>query len=185
MAAGIDGSGRAWTPWNHVRAILLLPFMNTVGIPAIILATFRDFRIGSGSATTESLIAATALPFLTAGLALVVRSISLFVKYGHGTLAPWDPTAVLITRDVYRYSRNPMKSGLFLVLIGETILLRSTALSIWALAFMAANVIYIIVSEEPGLRERFGEEYARYCRSVPRWFRLLPYGFRASRESST
>ena len=97
------------------------------------------------------------------------RSIALFVRIGRGTLAPWDPTRVLITADVYRLSRNPMKSGLFLVLLGECLVSGSRALMVWAGAFFIANVIYIRRFEEPGLERRFGAAYAAYRAQVPRW----------------
>jgi len=174
MSSGIDGSQRRLTVWNHVRAVLLLPFMNTVIIPSALLAFFRDARLGGGSALTESVSLLVALPIIGLGLTLVIRAIALFVRRGRGTLAPWDPTQVLITTDIYRYSRNPMKAGLFLVLIGESILLRSVAISIWAPTFLPGNAMSIRLSEEPGLEARVGEAYRAYCRRVPRWLRLTP-----------
>jgi protein-S-isoprenylcysteine O-methyltransferase Ste14 len=93
----------------------------------------------------------------------------LFVRRGNGTLAPWDPTQVLVRAGLYRYSRNPMKAGLFLILAAESALFGSTALACWTAAFIAANVVYIRVSEEPGLRARFGAAYDEYCAEVPRW----------------
>jgi protein-S-isoprenylcysteine O-methyltransferase Ste14 len=65
-----------------------------------------------------------------------------------------------------------MKSGLFLVLIGESLLFLSPALAVWAACFIVANVIYIRLVEEPGLRKRFGAAYDAYCRDVPRWLGL-------------
>jgi protein-S-isoprenylcysteine O-methyltransferase Ste14 len=66
-----------------------------------------------------------------------------------------------------------MKAGLFLILIGESVSLHSTALACWAAIFMLANVVYIRLSEEPGLRARFGSHYSDYCASVPRWWPRL------------
>jgi protein-S-isoprenylcysteine O-methyltransferase Ste14 len=174
VSAGNGRRPRKLTVWNHVRAVLLLPFMNTVVIPASLILVFRDARIWT--ATPPSLIAslAIALPMLLFGTTLVIRAISLFVTRGRGTLAPWDPTEALITEGVYRFSRNPLKSGLFLILVGESVLLQSAALAIWAVAFIAVNVLYIRWSEEPGLTIRFGEEYAAYCRRVPRWLQWTP-----------
>jgi protein-S-isoprenylcysteine O-methyltransferase Ste14 len=153
------------TAWNHVRAVLLLPFTNTVVIPAVLLLLFHDAALGRGPLLADLAALVVGGAVATAGLVLVMRSISLFVRRGQGTLAPWDPTRVLIVEDIYRYSRNPMKAGLFLGLIGECIVLRSPALIIWACCFMAANVTYIRLHEEPGLRKRFGKAYATYCRS--------------------
>jgi protein-S-isoprenylcysteine O-methyltransferase Ste14 len=160
--------------WNHVRAVLLLPFMNTVLIPSVALWLARD--IGALRSALPD-VATVILGILGAvvvagGSTLVIRAIGLFVVRGKGTLAPWDPTEVLITEDIYRYSRNPMKAGLFLVLIGECLLTLSPALMVWTVCFITANIGYIRLVEERGLRKRFGAAYDEYRNSVPRWFGL-------------
>jgi protein-S-isoprenylcysteine O-methyltransferase Ste14 len=98
---------------------------------------------------------------------------------GQGTLAPWDPTAALVVRGAYRHLRNPMKAGLFLLLSGEAVVFRSLPLLGWFAVFALANVAYIRLFEEPGLRKRFGAAYGHYCARVPRW---LPSSSRAYRE---
>jgi protein-S-isoprenylcysteine O-methyltransferase Ste14 len=162
---------RTVSPWRHARAIALLPFMNTVVIPTGILAASggaADLAAGRGIAP---LLFGAA--FLAGGVTLVVHSILQFVRNGQGTLAPWDPTAALVTVGAYGYVRNPMKAGLFLVLLAEAMLLRSLPLLAWFIAFAVANAIYIRVSEEPALRKRFGASYELYCKSVPRWLPRL------------
>jgi protein-S-isoprenylcysteine O-methyltransferase Ste14 len=62
------------------------------------------------------------------------------------------------------------------VLFGEALLLRSRPHFSWALIFLAANLIYIPLLEEPGLRSRFGDSYVEYCRNVRRIIpRLRPW----------
>jgi protein-S-isoprenylcysteine O-methyltransferase Ste14 len=158
-----------------VRAVALLPFMNVIVVPTVIVAAGRGFdasQIAGSNITTAPATALGAL-LLFVGLALVARCIGLFVRLGNGTLAPWDPTRRLIVEGPYRYVRNPMKAGLFLILIGECLLLRSTGLVVWAASFIVANVIYIRLSEEPGLQARFRQSYADYCTAVPRWWPRL------------
>jgi protein-S-isoprenylcysteine O-methyltransferase Ste14 len=170
------GATRAVTLWRHLRAIALLPFMNTVVIPAAILlvanrsVVFPYDRTTAAALTLGSVAAAAAV-------ALAAHSIRLFVVEGRGTLAPWDPTAALVTRGAYRYMRNPMKTGLFLILLGEAVMLRSLPLLAWFAVFAAANVAYIRLFEERGLHKRFGAAYERYCARVPRW---LPAASRPS-----
>ena len=166
------------SPWRHARAVLLLPFMNTVLIPALILVLTGDYRVAGDAGSL--LASAAGLALIGIGATLVVRAIALFVRIGQGTLAPWDPTRVLIAEGLYRYSRNPMKAGLFLVLIGESLLLGSRAIAIWAAAFIVVNVLYIRYFEEPGLKRRFGRAYADYCKRVPRWFGLGKRGLAGS-----
>jgi protein-S-isoprenylcysteine O-methyltransferase Ste14 len=146
--------------------------MNTVVIPSVLLALFPPL-VPSTWHVPATLIAATGIAVLAGGASLVVHSIRLFMRLGRGTLAPWDPTRELVSVGAYRLSRNPMKGGLFLVLAGEALLARSTALAVWFLCFTVLNVVYIRVHEEPGLRRRFGARYLDYCARVPRWWPAL------------
>jgi protein-S-isoprenylcysteine O-methyltransferase Ste14 len=143
-------------------------------IPFAIVAATRGVDgawLAGGSADLLRLAAGLAL--LVAGTALVAHSIRSFVRLGGGTLAPWDPTRALIETGAYRHSRNPMKGGLFLVLLAEALLLRSVPLLVWFACFAVANAVYIRVYEEPGLIARFGDEYRRYSERVPRWLPRL------------
>ncbi len=104
-----------------------------------------------------------------AGLALVTWCISLFVRVGKGTLAPWDPTSNLVAVGPYRYTRNPMITGVATILTGEAVVFGSWRLALWALTFILFNHVYFLLVEEPGLERRFGESYLDYRRAVPRW----------------
>ena len=159
-------------PWRHMRAIALLPFMNTVIIPSILLVLTPATRpYLTGGVALAGAIAGAAL--LAGGAALVAHCVRLFIRLGRGTLAPWDPTRELVSVGAYRYSRNPMKGGLFLVLAGEAVLTGSSALAVWAVSFALVNVLYIRLHEEPGLYARFGAPYRDYCARVPRWWPTL------------
>ena len=170
-AAVADARGARVAGWRHVRAIVLLPFMNTVVIPSVLL-TMWPTPVPALSVSVMSTTAA-GVALVVAGTTLVVHSIRLFVQHGRGTLAPWDPTRELVRAGAYRYSRNPMKGGLFLVLAGEALLTRSPALTAWFVCFALANIVYIRVHEEPGLNARFGATYREYCARVPRWWPKL------------
>lgn len=172
------GQPRTVTAWRHARAIVLLPVMNTVLIPCVLLWSMRDANASWLAAPRRlDLVAACGgLALLGAGLVLASRSITLLVREGKGTLAPWDPTRELVIEGVYRCVRNPMKSGLFMILLAECLWTRSVSLLVWLVLFVLVNVIYIRVSEEPGLRKRFGGDYDRYRANVPAWFpRLHPW----------
>jgi protein-S-isoprenylcysteine O-methyltransferase Ste14 len=116
------------------------------------------------------------LALLALGLTLFVASLRRFATEGHGTLAPWDPPSELVVRGPYRYVRNPMISGVLLVLVGEALVLRSRAHLVWAGIFFAINATHIPLLEEPDLESRFGERYRKYRRHVPRLIpRLRPW----------
>jgi protein-S-isoprenylcysteine O-methyltransferase Ste14 len=161
---------RTVTARDHVRAVLLLPFVNTVVVPGAILASAHgqaapDWPTNVASAAC----AAVAAALLLGGAALAAHCILRFARSGNGTLAPWDPPQALVIDGAYGYMRNPMKAGLLLILLGEAMLWRSLPLLAWFVAFALANVIYIRMHEEPGLRRRFGARYRDYCAVVPRW----------------
>lgn len=147
----------------------LLPITVTILVPLLIL-TSTNTDIGLGLSTPLNLLPTTlGLLLIVGGLILVVMTISWFITIGKGTLAPWTPTRRLVVVGIYRYVRNPMISGVGAIVFGEALFFGSNGLFIWALCFVIINLIYIPLSEEPGLRKRFGVEYDEYARNVPRW----------------
>ena len=113
---------------------------------------------------------------IAASLGLFVWTQTLFIRVGRGTLAPWDATRELVVVGPYRYVRNPMISAVLGVLLGESALLGSVPILVWAGMFFAVNTVYFIASEEPGLSRRFGASYDDYKKHVRRWLpRLRPY----------
>jgi len=162
---------------RHLRAILLLPGMATVVVPALIVLSTGQIAVGWGLSFPYRIVPALLGAALVAtGLALMVGTVRLFATVGQGTLAPWDPPARLVVRGIYRHVRNPMISGVVFVLFGEAALLGSLPVLLWCAVFFAGNAIYIPRMEEPGLARRFGADYARYRTHVPRWIpRATPW----------
>jgi protein-S-isoprenylcysteine O-methyltransferase Ste14 len=110
------------------------------------------------------------------GLYTMILTITKFVSIGKGTLAPWSPTGKLVIDGMYRYVRNPMIIGVLIVLTGESLAILSLNVFIWTLIFFIINNIWYIFYEEPDLEKKFGDEYRKYKKSVPRWIpRLKPY----------
>jgi protein-S-isoprenylcysteine O-methyltransferase Ste14 len=95
---------------------------------------------------------------------------------GQGTLAPWEPTQKLIIEGPYRYCRNPMISGVFFMITGEGLMLFSSTILAWAVGFFIINTVYFIFVEERSMMQRFGSDYLKYKKNVPRWLpRLRPF----------
>jgi protein-S-isoprenylcysteine O-methyltransferase Ste14 len=113
---------------------------------------------------------------LLAGGGLFAWTVGLFAGRGRGTLAPWDPPERLVVEGPYRHVRHPMISGVFLLLLGQAAAARSRLTVAWAAAFALTNAFYLPLWEEPELVARFGDDYLRYRRHVPRWVpRLRPW----------
>jgi protein-S-isoprenylcysteine O-methyltransferase Ste14 len=155
---------------RHLVAIALLPFTVAVLIP-LWLARRNGTSLVLGSGLGELALQSLGLVLLSLGLLLFGASLRRFAVEGQGTLAPWDPPRRLVVRGPYRYVRNPMISGVVLVLFGEALVLLSRPHLQWAVIFLGINAIYIPLFEEPLLANKFGESYRNYCRHVPR---LLP-----------
>lgn len=157
--------------WKHLRAILLLPFMVTVVIPGTILWLTGPDTLGLWHFCLATRVGLFLLggALICLGLVLMVATIRLFVTVGKGTLAPWNPPQRLVVQGVYRHVRNPMISGVCCVLLGEAILAASLPLLGWFALAVIVNVVYIPLSEEPGLAKRFGDDYLTYKQNVPRW----------------
>jgi protein-S-isoprenylcysteine O-methyltransferase Ste14 len=155
---------------RHIRAILLLPGLVTLAIPALLLwVASRVHANWSFPPPLRPLSSVLGASLVGSGLALLISTVRLFARAGGGTLAPWDPTQKLVVRGVYRRVRNPMISGVFLILLGEAVGFRSFVLFGWFLVFLIGNLIHIPLVEEPALERRFGEAYQAYAEAVPRW----------------
>lgn len=163
--------------WPHVRAVGLLPGIVALVVPALLVWRSWPPDVGWELPRGLGLLPAVlGLALLGAGLLLVVRTVALLATVGRGTLAPWDPTSRLVVRGPYRHVRNPMISGVLLVLLGEAAFLGSLPVLAWFAAVLAVNAVYFPLVEERGLRRRFGEDYERYRANVPRWVpRLRPW----------
>ena len=165
---------------RHLLSILLLPFLVVVVVPYWLLNRFADGDTRwSDVSTLVWLVRSAGVLLLVAGSALFSWCVSLFARVGRGTLAPWDPTRNLVAVGPYRHVRNPMISGVALMLLGQALVWGSRILAVWFCAFVFINHLYFVLSEEPGLERRFGQDYRLYKASVPRWIpRIRPWSAR-------
>jgi protein-S-isoprenylcysteine O-methyltransferase Ste14 len=162
---------------RRLLASLIVPCIVLIAVPIVILVLTGPTHGGWAKDAPQSVIVSlSGLLLVVVGLILFVATVRLFSQYGEGSIMPWDPTQRLIVRGVYRHVRNPMHTGVFLVLAGEGLLMRSTPLLVLVAAVVVLHLFYIPLSEERGLERRFGEAYREYKRNVPRWNpRLTPW----------
>lgn len=149
---------------------IMMPIIVTIIVPTLLLTSTQSVNIGWGLPSPINLLPIIiGLLLIAAGFWLVVMTIRMFITVGKGTLAPWAPTQRLVVVGIYRYVRNPMISGVCAIVLGDAVLFGSIPMLIWALIVIGVNLVYIPLSEEPGLRQRFGADYDEYARNVPRW----------------
>ena len=72
-----------------------------------------------------------------------------FAWAGIGTPAPIAPTRHLVVGGLYRYLRNPMYAAAITILLGQTLLLASPALLVYACVVAPAMVAFAHWYEEP------------------------------------
>jgi protein-S-isoprenylcysteine O-methyltransferase Ste14 len=160
---------------RHLLSILILPVTAAVVIPVWIAREYRVTPAWPADAAGWAALAAGVLSGVI-GLTLFAASLRQFFIAGRGTLAPWDPPRRLVVRGPYRYVRNPMISGVIFLLFGVALCLRSGPHARWAGIFLAINLVYIPLLEEPQLEGRFGEPYRRYRAAVRRFVpRVRPW----------
>jgi protein-S-isoprenylcysteine O-methyltransferase Ste14 len=70
----------------------------------------------------------------------------------------------------FAHCRNPLYVGNFLALVGFCLIYNSVLCYAVGIPFFAFAYLAIIAAEEQYLGQRFGDEYAEYCRRVPRLF---------------
>ena len=104
------------------------------------------------------------------GAALALACILTFVFVGRGTPAPFDPPRRLVVQGPYRVVRNPMYLGAGLALAGAALFYRSIPLLGYAGLFLLITHVFVVVYEEPTLRQTFERDYDAYCRRTGRWW---------------
>lgn len=104
------------------------------------------------------------------GVILLVLAIAAFVK-AQTTVNPHQPetASTLVTKGLYRISRNPMYLAMAMLLMAGAILLGSWAAFIGPVVFIALITHLQIKPEEEILRNQFGELYVAYCQQTRRW----------------
>ncbi len=159
--------------WRLVRTIIVLPGNVLVFIPAAILWISKRLGYFPKFASAGQFSFWIALLAACIGLSLSIWTATLFVKFGKGTPAPWDPPKKLVIRGPYRYVRNPMIMGVLLILLAEALLLQSWPIVAWLVVFFIGNSIYFPLVEEKSLEKRFGDNYRKYKAHIRRWIPRL------------
>jgi len=121
---------------------------------------------------------ATGYVFRSTPLAVLVGAGGLLLAgWGERTFAaegtdilPASPTnKTLVTRGPFRYTRNPMYSGLVLMALGFALYFGTVPFYVVpVMLFLLCNFSFIPFEEAKMLRQ-FGDQYTDYLRRVRRW----------------
>jgi len=107
------------------------------------------------------------VPMMAIGIAITAWSVIHFLKV-NGTPVPFNPPPALVESGPYRYARNPMLTGVFLLLFGVGFAIGSLSLVlIFTPLYVLANLWELKEIEEPELIRRLGEVYLAYRERTP------------------
>jgi len=104
------------------------------------------------------------------GSALIVAGAAEFrsVKTTVNPLTPELATSI-VTKGIYRYSRNPMYLG-FLIMLGAWGVFLENVVAIALVPIFVGHMNrFQIIPEEKALLAQFGDDYIHYLESTPRW----------------
>jgi len=133
--------------------------------PVLVLAGVIDAAPALGSRA----IAALGLALLALGLGITVKAQLDMGDSWRVGVDDRERTA-LATHGLYRYTRNPIYTGLLVVWIAEALLVPNALSLVGVLLLVGALEAVVRGIEEPYLIATHGENYRAYARSVGRFF---------------
>lgn len=105
------------------------------------------------------------------GLALTYWGIATFRRL-RTSVYPNRDASTLVSEGPYRFTRNPMYSGLTVAYVGGSIVIGSAWPLLHLPLVLALLYVLVIAREERHLTEAFGDSYRDYQRRVGRWLTL-------------
>jgi protein-S-isoprenylcysteine O-methyltransferase Ste14 len=166
----IDLLHRAATGTKQSRTLLTPIGVTIFGVFTalfVFAALLVDRLLDLPSLLPEDLRLPVSIPVMGVGIVVSAWSAFHFLKV-KGTPVPFNPPPKLVKTGPYRFARNPMLTGVFILLIGIGLLVNSVSLVfVFTPLFVLVNVWGLKAIEEPELVKRLGDEYIEYRRRTP------------------
>ena len=102
------------------------------------------------------------------GMAMAAVSAGMFLKLKTG-LEPFEEATVLVTSGFYRFTRNPMYIGMFMLLLGVALLMGSAGALLPIPLFILVIRNNFVAGEERFMEAAFGQQFLDYKLKVRRW----------------
>ena len=152
---------------DHPKVIIFPPLILAA---TVALGFALQWLLPLGALATMSLAwrLASGIPLVFAGVLLAAAGRRMLVRLGTN-VSPLQPTTVLATSGVYKWTRNPLYTGGTLVMVGIALVF---ALD-WLIMLIAPSVFIlhfgVVRREEQYLERKFGDQYRQYKSQVPRY----------------
>lgn len=156
--------------------LFLKNLLFTLLIPGTV-AVYVPLLIAHGKPITSySFLFILGITMVAAGTAIYLWTAWDFAVTGRGTPLPADRPKKLVKQGLYRYVRNPMYIGVLMVIFGWAGVFAEGWLLVYALGVGLVVYLFVVLYEEPKLKQQFGEEYDSYRQKVERWLPHIPGG---------
>ena len=133
----------------------------------VLVAVFVDRVLDLPRLLPESARLSISIPVIAVGVFVTAWSAFHFLKV-KGTPVPFNPPPKVVNTGPYRYARNPMLTGVFLILFGIGFVINSVSLVLFFTpVYVLMNVWELKHIEEPELVKRLGGDYIEYRRRTP------------------
>jgi protein-S-isoprenylcysteine O-methyltransferase Ste14 len=133
-----------------------------------VAAIGSDLRPVEAGLPIQTAVQPTGQLILVTGAAVLVVADVAMVRSGT-TIDPRRDTTRIVTTGIFRFSRNPIYLGWFLVMIGAG--LEKLSLFYVAVSIVMVLVLqrFVVIPEEWYVAESLGDESSRYRSQVRRW----------------
>lgn len=133
----------------------------------VLAAIFVDRLLGLPGLLPPGVRLTVSLPLMATGVFVTAWSAFQFIKV-KGTPVPFNPPPQVVKTGPYRFVRNPMLAGVFLLLLGIGFAVNSVSLVvIFTPLYVLLNIWELKNIEEPELIKRLGDEYIKYRKQTP------------------
>lgn len=140
----------------------------TLVVPGSVAVYLPLWIAGADTPGPTAAVVLASLAFALGG-AIYAWCVWDFATFGRGTPAPIDAPSKLVIRGLYRSVRNPMYVGVLCVILGWALFYTSAQLLLYGAIVWTIFHGFVVLYEEPHLREEFKTEYSDYCTQVGRW----------------
>lgn len=166
----IDLLYRAATGTRKTRAVLTPIGLAIFGLFTtlfVLVGLLIDKLLGLPNLAPEGVSISVSAPLIAVGVLVTAWSAIHFLKV-EGTPVPFNPPPKVVSSGPYRFSRNPMVMGVFILLFGLGFAFNSISLVLlFTPLYVLFNIWELRYIEEPELVKRLGDDYVEYRRQTP------------------
>jgi protein-S-isoprenylcysteine O-methyltransferase Ste14 len=153
-------------PWAFVTAKGMQRLAGTAFTASVAVVAMAAWQVARASAADTGWLWAAAVLSVAGVTMVIVAQLQMGGAWRVGLRA--GDTPLFVTSGLFRYSRNPIFVGMFLLALGTAF-----AAGRWwgwfAVILFAISVRVQVMLEERHLLAGFGDDYAEFRRTVPRW----------------